>query len=184
MKLLPYARRLLDRLVVDDRPWLVVLSAGGAGVQVLSRRSWFKDGKSAYVRVPDDTVLERADWGMFVALDVLLVPEAGLSEERFHAICFSLWRARIATLWALRAEGLADLKPRIFRLSPDIFPKAEGKFELTDRGVLPDEFRAALAARRQHALLMKEPPLYDDMRFDLARAERCAQLGLDPGVLA
>lgn len=192
MRLLPFAKRLLERLRADDRPWLVVVSVGGAGVKTLSRRAWFKDGQSAYVRVPDEVVVSRADWGMFIALDVLVVCEDECTTGRLDAVLHELWRARVAALWFLRMDGWVDGKARIVRLMEHyaFFPPGTHRhprmreFDSCSDGTLPQDFRVQVAFTREHALLMKEPPLYDDAKFDSARAERCAQLGLDPGVFA
>lgn len=160
------------------------MSVGGAGIQILSRRAWFKDGESAYLRVPDDVALSRADWGMLIALDVLVVPEDACTTARLDAVLHELWNARVAALWFLRADGWVDGKPRIVRLARQTPQPKAREFESLPGGCLPERFRSHVAATRDFALLMQEPPLYDDEKFTPARAERCAQLGLDPGVFA
>lgn len=184
MKLLPYAKRLVERLRIDDRPWLVVMSVGGDGIPALSRRAWFKDGESAYIRVPDGVAIERADWGIFVALDVLVVPEDACTTERLDAVLHELWRARVAALWFLRTDGFVDGKPRVMRLQQQTRNPKLREFECWDAGTLPESFRAKVDATRWFALLHKEPPLYDHDQFSPARAKRCAELGLDPALFA
>ena len=183
MRALPFAKRLMGRLRAGDRPWVVVMSVGGAGLPSPQRKAWFKDGKSAYIRVPDGVRVERADWSIFVALDILIVIEDACTTERAHAVFSCLWRAKVATLWLLRTEGFRDKRPRVRRLDYDSYPSKSGPWYVkTD--VLPEAFKEELTRVRQSALLWREPPLYDAPVFDAARAERCAQLGIDPGVYA
>jgi hypothetical protein len=165
--MLPHARRLLQRRARGDEPWLVVVSCGGGGVCSLTRRAYFKDGRTAWLRVPDELRLDEADWSVAVALDVLLVPEGGLDYGRFQAICGAFWRARVATLWCVRSEDV-NLAGRLCPIESSRYG-LEFLLGSPHEVALDNRFSQRLDLERRAALLGGDAPLFDDPIFAAAR---------------
>ncbi|TAK45244.1 MAG: hypothetical protein EPO27_10515 [Betaproteobacteria bacterium] len=167
MRLLPYAKALLDRRRAGEQPWLVVVSVGSGGHRQLAQRAVLpKDRGVARVWIPDDFPLEQADPVPFLGLDVLVVPEC--PAERLLDALGLLWRAQCATLWLLEENFTASrLYPyRRWREPSDLVA-------WSPRGVpIGSAFRQEIVEARAAACDRGDEPLFSRPEFEAARRPR------------
>jgi hypothetical protein len=188
LRLLPYSKALIDRRAAGQRPWLVVVTMGKEIERKLFRAAAF-DGDSGVARiwVPDDFPIAQADLAWAIGLDVFV---AGFCEvSRQVELMMALWRARVATLWVLDGKteknrlGQWEKNRAKFTGTRSVHPRrlSNGfiEFEATHRYEVPLDagFRSVVESSRDLALIVSDPPLFDQPAFDSARAARMRELG-------
>lgn len=157
-----YGRGLRERRKAAKDPWLVVVAIGA-----LSYRKEFFAGDDgvAHMGVPSDAPIERLDWSLVVALDVLVAVTGGTERQRVADIIGGVWRAAPATVWQVDT-GVTGTLLHPFRGSRN---RLDFVAWTPSRVPLDHTFRAAVLDARKMALLLGHEPLYSKPEFDELR---------------
>jgi hypothetical protein len=175
---LPFGKRLKELREQGADPWLVMVSVGNPGIEASERP--LRGAGVAYVRVPDDVVIESTDWRFFVGLDVLVICEAFCTDERFQAVCRVLWRMRVATMRVLD-ESYQDGRARAPEMMRNpMFTGRREQFEFfrahASAPLLDDRFKDNVVHARETSMLLGAPPLFSCPEFASLRERGLREL--------
>lgn len=182
MRLLPYAKPLVEGRRAGRRPWLVVILAGNDAKWRPVMRNIIAPGDAEVPRLwwPDDIPASQADLQPMVGTDVLIA-DCGCGAQREAELMAEVWaRGKPATLWLMRHPDrkwlhLAPAWAK-FRAVRVVFSGLR-RAPLCVDGIghpLDQDFKAHLLSWRDTALLCAEGPLFHHPAFADARAQLLA----------